>query len=337
MNIPIGLMLDNREEYLKQINATPQAGTFNADREIRRDIFARCQRPALAYICIYGSNYVSVVNVNSAKRLFDITVGVGPLDIDINRHAPYAYVTNFFENTLSLIDLRFNETITTIPIGLQPAGVRVTRDGRYVYVVHYGEPVISILDAYSLEQVAEIPLPSIGFQLDFTQNGTLAFVTLHSASQVAVIDLSVNLVVKLLPAGAGTESVRVSPTNRLAVVSNEDGNTITPINVQLAEPTSPNIPTQRGPVGLAFTPCGRRLYCANRYEDTVSLFDLFSHSELTSIPAGSGPYGAETANSGRQLVVTNTFADNISIIDTRTNQITAEVTVGAVPAFLAIL
>ncbi|QOX61976.1 hypothetical protein FRZ06_00705 [Anoxybacterium hadale] len=337
MNVTSGLMLDNREEYLKQIRATLPAGNFEPNDAIRRNIFTRCPKPALAYICVYGVNYVSVVDVNNAKRLFDITVGVGPLDIDINRHAPYAYVTNFFENTLSLIDLRINETLTTIPTGIRPAGVRVTRDGRYVYVVHYGEPVVSILDAYSLEQVAEIPLPSIGFQLDFTKNGTLAFVTLRNTSQVAVIDLSVNLVVKVLPAGAGTECVSISPTNRLAMVSNEDGNTLTPINVQLAEPASPNIPTQGGPVGLAFTPSGRMLYCANRYSDTVSLFDLFSHSELISIPAGRGPYGAETVNSGRQLVITNSFANDISIIDTRTNQITADVTVGPAPAFLAVL
>ncbi|MDF3000840.1 MAG: beta-propeller repeat-containing protein [Bacillota bacterium] len=337
MNVTSGLMLDNRKEYLKQINATLPAGSFEPNEAIRRNIFTRCPKPALAYICIYASNYVTVVDVNDAKRLFDITVGVGPLDIDINRHAPYAYVTNFFDNTLSLIDLRINETITTIPMGLQPAGVRVTRDGRYVYVVHYGEPVVFVLNAYSLEKVAEIPLPSIGFQLDFTQNGTLAFVTLRNTSQVAVIDLSVNLVVKVLPAGAGTECVSVSPTNRLAMVSNEDGNTLTPINVQLAEPALQNIPTQQGPVGLAFTPCGRWLYCANRYDNTVSLFDTFTHSELTRIPAGQGPYGAELANSGKQLVITNTFESTISIINTRTNQITADVTVGPAPAFLAIL
>ncbi|MDF2655378.1 MAG: hypothetical protein K0R19_1852 [Bacillota bacterium] len=337
MNVPSGLMLDNREEYLKQINATLPAGNFESKEAIRRNIFSRCQKPALAYICIYASNYVTVVDVNDARRLFDITVGEGPLDIDINRHAPYAYVTNFFDSSLSLIDLRINETLTTIPTGRQPAGVRVTRDGRYVYVVHYGEPVVFVLDAYRLEKVTEIPLPSIGFQLDFTQNGTLAFVTLRNTSQVAVIDLSVNLVVKVLPAGAGTECVSVSPTNRLAMVSNEDGNTLTPINVQLAEPALQNIPTQRGPVGLAFTPSGRWLYCANRYDNTVSLFDTFTHSELTSIPAGQGPYGAELANSGKQLVITNTFENTVSIINTRINQVTATVEVGPAPGFLAIL
>ncbi len=204
-------------------------------------------------------------------------------------------------------------------------------------MVHYGEPSVYVLDAATLEKVTEIPLPSIGFQIDITASGALAFVSLRSASQIAVIDLSVNLVVKVIPAGPGTEDVRVSPLNRLVFVSNEDGNTITPVNIALAEPATPELRTPAGPVGLAFSAGGSRLYCANRGDQSVSVFDVFTHSEINRISVGQGPYGAETANGGLQLVVTNTFEDTVSIIDTRVNAVTATVTVGFAPAFLAIL
>ncbi len=152
-----------------------------------------------------------------------------------------------------------------------------------------------------------------------------------------MIDLTVNLVVKVIAAGLGAEDVKVSPTNQLAFVSNEDGNSITPINVHLAEPASPNIPTAGGPVGLTFTHWGRTMYCANRMDQSVSVFDIFSRTETTKIQVGSGPYGAAAANDERLVAVTNTFEDTLSIIDARLNKVYATVTVGFAPAFLAIL
>ncbi len=337
MNIPSSLMLDNREEYLRQIGASPQAPIQSAAENIGPESYGCHRRRRLAYICVYADNYVSVVDIDNARKLLDIPVGSGPLDIDINRVSLYAYVSNFFGNTISMIDLRDNRTVRTVPVGLSPAGVRLSPQGRFLYVVHYGQPSVYVLDAYSLERVTEIPLPSIGFQIDITENGTLAFVSLRNAAQIAVIDLSVNLVAKVIPAGAGTEDVRISPTNRLAVISNEDGNTITPVNVALAEPATPNIPTPAAPVGLAFTHGGSRLYCANRGDNSVSVFDVFSHSEITKIPAGQGPYGAEATAGGRLLVVTNSYESTISIIDTHLNAVISTVTVGYAPAFLAIL
>lgn len=337
MNIPSNLMLDNREEYLKEIGASPQSGGFGSDQGGQMAACALCQRHSLAYICIFSSNYVSVVDINEAERLLDITVGQGPLDIDINKFNLCAYVSNYIENTVSVIDLRESKTVKTIPVGKSPAGVRVSPDGRFLYVVHYGEPAVYVLDACSLKKITEIPLPSNGFQIDITEDGLTAFVSLRPAAQIAVIDLSVNLVVKVIAAGEGTECVQINPTNRLVFVSNEDGNTLTAVSIPLAEPAAPNIPTPPGPVGLAFSPGGSRLYCANRQDNSVSLFRVFTHSEITRIPAGQGPYGAAMASGGRLLVVTNTFEDTAAIIDTRSNQVISSVTVGYAPAFLAIL
>lgn len=337
MNIPSNLMLDNREEYLSLIGAPAQQAAAFLNETLLPETCSRWRRHTLAYICIFGSNYVSVVDLSDARRLLDIPVGLGPLDIDINRVGLLGYVTNFSDHTLSMIDLRINRTVKTVPVGSYPAGVRLSRCGRYVYVVHYGEPSVWVLDAYSLDKVTEVPLPSTGFQIDITANGALAFVSLRSAAQIAVIDLSVNLVVKVIAAGAGTEDVRVSPMNRLVFVSNEDGNTITPVNIALAEPAEPALVTPDRPVGLAFSFGGSRMYCANRGDQSVSVFDVFTHREINKIIVGQGPYGAETANGGRLLVVTNTFEDTASIIDTRTDSVTSNVTVGFAPAFLAIL
>lgn len=335
MNIPNHLMLDDRKEFLHLFKkTTPIAPTFDeAARE--QATFARSKGHPLAYVCVYGSSYVSVVDVMEARRLVDINVGIGPLDIAINRHDLSAYVTNFTENTVSLVDLRGSETVITATSGKKPAGIKVSRDGRFVYLVHYGEPNVYVLNARSLERIAEIPLPSIGFQLDLTADGSLAFVSLKSTAQIAVVDLTVNLVVKVIPAGAGAEDVKVGP-DRLAFVSNEDGDSITPVNVPLAESASSFLPTSSGPAGLVFTNGGSRLYCANRQDRSVSLYDVFTRRELKKIPAGNGPYGLTAVRSGL-LLVSNSYEDTLSIIDTRKNCVTSSVAVGPAPSCMAVL
>jgi YVTN family beta-propeller protein len=193
-----------------------------------------------------------------------------------------------------------------------------------------------VLDAYSLQKVTEIPLPAMGFQIDISTDGLLAFVSLRNTAQVAVIDLGVNLVLKVFKAGAGTEDVKISPTNQLAFVSNEDGNSITAINIQLAEPALPTIATSGGPVGLAFLQWGRTLYCANRMDQTVSVLDVFSRVETAKIQVGNGPYGLAASIDERLAAVTNSYEDTLSIIDTRMNRVYATVNVGFAPAFLTI-
>ena len=329
-------MLENREEYLKQfgMQAKNSKGFENRQESVEH---ARRLRHSLAYICIYASNYVSVLDIDDARKLQEIEVDVGPLDIVIDRAGRFAYVSNFIANTVSVIDLRRSRTIKTVPAGSGPAGIRLSRDNRYLYVAQYDEPVVNVRDAMSLETVTQIPLPSPGFEIDITADGAFAFVGLRSAAQIAIVDLTVNLVVKVIAAGAGTEFIRVSPNNRQVFVSNEDGNSITTVNIALGEPASPNIPTLAGPVGLALTQDGRRLYCANRQDASVSVFDVFTHAQIARIPAGLGPYGAQMACGDRSLVVTNTYENTASIISTRHNRVTATVEVGDAPAFLAIL
>jgi YVTN family beta-propeller protein len=330
-------MLDNRDEYLKQIvKPTEYTSVQSADAPMEA-ARARSKGHPLAYVCIFSGNSVAVVDLVEARKVLDITVGLGPLGIDINRHRNMAYVSNFSGNSISVIELRNNVVIQTVKVGMQPAGVKTSRDGRYLYVVHYGEPSVYVLDAYSLQKVTEIPLPAIGFQIDITTDGLLAFVSLRNTAQVAVIDLGVNLVVKVLRAGAGTEDVKISPTNQLAFVTNEDGNSILPINVQLAEPASPTIATAGGPVGLAFIQWGRTLYCANRLDQSVSVLDVFSRVETAKIQVGNGPYGLAASVDERLAAVTNSFEDTLSIIDTRMNRVYATVNIGYAPAFLTIL
>lgn len=319
---------------VKKTAAYQRISSVQARNEVAK---ARCKGHPLAYVCIFGSDFVSVVDLKKAKNLLDITVGSSPLCIEIDKQQRYAYVSNFYGNSISVIDLQRNETINTVAVGKQPAGLKLSKNGKYLYVVHYGEPTVYVLNIPCLSKATMIPLPGIGLQIDISEDGTLAFVGLRGRREVAVIDLAVNLVVKKVETGAGPEDVKISPTGQTVFVTNEDENSITPINIQLAESASPNLPTGRMPVGLAFTHEGRRLYCANRQDSSVSVFNTFTREELKEIPVGNGPYGAASTADGKLVAITNSWDNTLSIIYAKLNKVYATVVVGDAPGFLAIL
>jgi YVTN family beta-propeller protein len=193
------------------------------------------------------------------------------------------------------------------------------------------------MDANTLYLITKIPLPNSGFQIDITKYGSLAFVSLHQSGQVAVVDLNVNLVIKVIESGSGAEDVKISPTSPLVFISNEFASNLTPVNIDLAEPAITPIATGSAPVGLAFNSSGRKLYVANRNNDTVSVIDVFTHREITKIKVGNEPYGAAATCGGRLVIITNFSGNNLSVIDTKIDKVIHTAPTGVGPAFLAIL
>jgi YVTN family beta-propeller protein len=154
---------------------------------------------------------------------------------------------------------------------------------------------------------------------------------------VAVVDLDVNLVVKVFDTGAAAEDVEISPTGSLVFISNELSNNLTAVNTHLAQPANTNIGVGNSPVGLAFSTGGKKLYVANRNDNNVSVIDVFTHSEIVKITIGEEPYGATSTISGRLVVVSNFTGNTISIIDTKRENVISTVPTGTGPSFLAIL
>lgn len=331
MKAPLGIA--NKDEYFRLKEENGESEFYNEGYE--RLNKSRCCGHRMIYVCDYIGGTVSVVDIVDSEKLMEIKVGDGPLGIDISEDNKYVYVTNFFSNTLSVINTGYNKVVETVKVGDKPAGVRISKNGHFVYVVHYGEPFVYVLDRNELDIVTKIPLPSPGFQIDITEDGTLAFVTLHNTGKVAVVDLEVNLVVKVFHTGSGAEDIKISPVNHIAFVSNEDGNDVTPINIFLAEPATTNINTGKAPVGLAFGFCGRKLYVANRNENTVSVIDIFSHKEVRKIEIGKEPYGAASIDE-KFILVSNFEGNSISVIDSRIDKVVDTINVGRGPTFLVV-
>lgn len=88
--------------------------------------------------------------------------------------------------------------------------------------------------------------------------------------------------------------------------------------------------TGSAPAGLAVSPDGRLLACADRDADKVSVFDLTTLALLHRIPVGARPFGLGFAPDGR-LFVGNVGSDDVTVLDAQTGNVLATVPVGARP------
>jgi YVTN family beta-propeller protein len=77
-------------------------------------------------------------------------------------------------------------------------------------------------------------------------------------------------------------------------------------------------------------------YVTNIGEDTVSVIDLGSQTEVDRIPVGEGPYEIALSLDERWALVTNSYTNTVSFIDTELRQEVAQVKVGILPRGLAI-
>ena len=95
------------------------------------------------------------------------------------------------------------------------------------------------------------------------------------------------------------------------------------------------------PLGVAFNPAGTRAYVTNYSDNTVSVINTETSTQIAVIPLNlpGGPPGARGVavnSAGTRVYVTNSGADLLHVIDTATNTVTALVSVGDSPVAVAL-
>jgi YVTN family beta-propeller protein len=132
---------------------------------------------------------------------------------------------------------------------------------------------------------------------------------------------------------------RAIPQNLNAYVSNNFDNTVSVINT-----TNNNLVTTirgfNGPIGVAMTPTGRKVYVTNggATPGTVSVISVRRNRNRIrrTITVGNNPTGAAVSPDGKHLYVTNQNDGTLSVIDTATDTVTSTVLLGGTPLGLAV-
>lgn len=215
-----------------------------------------------------------------------------------------AYITNTGSNSVSLIDTATNSVITTITKIEKPIYIALTPDNRYFYAVKTGSPgKVSVVNTNTNEVETTIPLPiGFPFQLAITPDGSRGYVAISKASgttittgqnRVEEIDLFTNQIVGSIPLG---------------------GNPY-------------------GPIELAITPDGNRMYVTHRGDGRVIVIDINpsspTYNQIIANIYGLGTVtGIDITPDGGRAYASSRYSGYIYVIDTNVNAVISVISTG---------
>ncbi|HKR73072.1 MAG TPA: hypothetical protein VJR94_03065 [Candidatus Nitrosocosmicus sp.] len=90
------------------------------------------------------------------------------------------------------------------------------------------------------------------------------------------------------------------------------------------------------PVGITINPFTNKIYVANQYSNTVSVFDAKTDKLIKTIPTGIFPYSVDTNQFNNRIYVTNRGSDDITVIDGSTDSVIDNITVGKSPVQVSV-
>jgi YVTN family beta-propeller protein len=90
------------------------------------------------------------------------------------------------------------------------------------------------------------------------------------------------------------------------------------------------------PVGITINPITQKIYVANQYSNTVSVFDAKTDKLSSTIETGIFPYSIDMNQFNNRIYVTNRGSNDVTIIDGSTDSVIDNITVGKAPVQVAV-
>lgn len=84
----------------------------------------------------FGSNQVTLVDLEKRQFLRNIKVGSRPAAVALSPDGRFAFVSNLISNSVSVIDCSTNKVKATVDVGHAPQGLAFTPDGAFLYVAN---------------------------------------------------------------------------------------------------------------------------------------------------------------------------------------------------------
>ena len=187
-----------------------------------------------------------------------------------------AYVTLVNDDAVAVISTATNTLIDTdpeadgvqhIPVGDRPRGIAISPDGQEAYVANADDNTVSVIDTATKTVVATIAVGDEPQGVAFAPDGATAYVTNIKDYTVSVIDTATRTQTTTIAVGRSPQSIAVAVipdgTRAYAYVPNFKDDTVTVIDLTTHTPLPDPLGVGEGPLGVAATADGRRVYVTN--------------------------------------------------------------------------
>lgn len=223
----------------------------------------------------------------------------------------------------------------TIPVGDYPAGLALSPAGDKLVVLTPGSGAISVISTATNQVINNIG--GLGpYSGAFTPDGSAVYVFSSdgSVSSVSRVSLLNNAVINTDFASNTAGFVAIGPANTPAAgrlyVTGEGGVSLIATNTNTVLPGT--ISVGQGPLGLAVSSDGQRVFVANALDKTVSVINTATNTVIATVPiADPSSLGVTTVAvtpDGELVYVVGVTSNNVWVIDTATNTVSAPISVG---------
>jgi YVTN family beta-propeller protein len=275
------------------------------------------RQQATLYVANRLSSDVSVIDLRSGKEIKRLLAGRGASYLFLSPDGKSVLCTHVYPNPgavrtvpdseITVIDTSEKRVVERMPLP-NAAGV--------FHVAMSADGMLGF--AAQLRPKNLIPLAHVEHGWAFGDSLALIGKNIKGVIQIPIDELDQYYA---LPWG-----VAITPDSSRIFVSTAGSQSVTSIDVQhllatvqrrrkpfandlsaSANYVSRRIPVGRNPRGLSISPDGRRLYVANRLDDTISVIDAKSEKVISTISLG-GPGNIDALRRGERLFFTSEFA-----------------------------
>jgi YVTN family beta-propeller protein len=269
------------------------------------------------YVANRLSSDVSVIDLATGQELKRLLAGRGASYLALSPDGKWIYCTHIYPNPgafrrMPESEITVIDTATRRVVGRKPlanvAGVfhaAASRDGKLVAVAQ-------------LRPKNLIPLAHVEHGAVFGNSLTLFGDDLGGTVQIPIDELDRYYALpwgvaitpdksKIFVTTAGSQSVTAIDVPRLLKSIHTRRQSFANDLSASAEYVTARIPVGHNPRGLALSPDGKRLYVANRLDDTLSVIDTKAEKVISTINLG-GPKNIDALRRGERLFYTASFS-----------------------------
>ncbi len=289
---------------------------------------------------------VAVVQTTTGWTKDLAPTGIGPHEVASASDGSIAVIANYGEqepgHTLSVYKFRDRRIVDTIDLAphTRPHGIAFLDHRTTVLVTSETSRAVLEVDVPGRRVVRALDTGAQGsHMLVLSPDRKRVYTANVGSGSVSAIDLASGTLLKIAPAGGGTEAIALSPDGRELWVGNRAEDTLCVLDAGTLDEVA-RLPCAKMPIRLAFTPDGSLVLATCAASDEVRVFDARTRKEIRSIaipgPAGpSTPVGLLVEPGGGYAFVACSAARRIDVIDLKTWTVGASIEAGNGPDGMA--
>jgi YVTN family beta-propeller protein len=300
---------------------------------------AKLAKP-LIYVPNSQSATVDVIDPSTFKVVEHFAVGLLPQHVVPSWDLKTLYVTNDDGNSLTPIDPVTGLPGTPIPVE-DPYNLYFTPNGQYAIVVAERLGRLDFRDPHTFTLHHSLKVPCLGVDhMDFTAGGRFLLASCEFSSQMIVVDVAEERVVRTidLPGGAGMpQDVKLAPDGSIFYVADMHASGVWEISAKTFHIVG-FLATGTGAHGLYPSRNAKDLYVTNRSAGSISVVSFATRKVIATwtIPGGGSPDMGGVSADGSVLWLSGRYNGVVYALSTLDGRLLAKIPVGAGPHGLCV-